>query len=64
MLYGTVRSNIIQQELVLKVKAVLAKICKEEHHKNVAQSSIVDERGGVGVAFTAIKLLQQYAPTI
>lgn len=29
-IYATVRSNIIQQELVLKGKAILASICKEE----------------------------------
>ncbi|KAI5648200.1 hypothetical protein M9H77_34205 [Catharanthus roseus] len=33
-IYGTVRSHMIQQEPIPKLRTVLAQICKEEQHKN------------------------------
>lgn len=56
-IYGTVRSNTIQQEPVPKVKMVLARIRKEEQHKNVSRST-VDEYNGDAVAFAVGKPLQ------
>lgn len=62
-LLGTAKSNIIQQEPVSKVKTVLANIYKEEQHKNVAWSSMGEDRGGAGVVFAFGKTLQQSAPS-
>lgn len=47
-IYGTVRPNIIQQELMPKVKTILAQICKKEQHKHLARSMVTNDRGGTG----------------
>lgn len=53
-MYGTVRSSIIQEKPLPKVKSIFARICKEEKHKNLAQTLMVEDGGNVsGIAFTA-----------
>lgn len=52
---GTVRSHLIQQEPVPKVKTVLAKICKEEQHHILAQTLTTEDRGSDDVAFVVAK---------
>ncbi|KAI5669284.1 hypothetical protein M9H77_19137 [Catharanthus roseus] len=49
-IYGTVRSHIIQQESIPKLRTVLAQICKEEQHKN---STRIGDYSSDGVAFAA-----------
>lgn len=54
--YGTVCSQIIQKEPVPKVKLVLAQICKEQRHKYHSKAATMEDRGGTGMEFTAVKL--------
>ncbi|KAI5670724.1 hypothetical protein M9H77_11088 [Catharanthus roseus] len=49
-IYGTVRSHMIQQQPIPKLRTVLAKICKEEQHKN---STRIEDYSGDGAAFAA-----------
>ncbi|KAI5669066.1 hypothetical protein M9H77_18919 [Catharanthus roseus] len=37
-IYGTVRSHMIQQEPMPKLRTILAQICKEEQHKNLTRA--------------------------
>ncbi|KAI5671573.1 hypothetical protein M9H77_11937 [Catharanthus roseus] len=47
-IYGTVRSHMIQQEPMPKLRTILAQICKEEHHKNLTRAG---DYTGDGAAF-------------
>ncbi|KAI5669402.1 hypothetical protein M9H77_19255 [Catharanthus roseus] len=38
-IYGTVRSHMIQQEPMPKLRTILAQICKEELHKNLTRAA-------------------------
>ncbi|KAI5681419.1 hypothetical protein M9H77_02647 [Catharanthus roseus] len=38
-IYGTVRSHMIQQEPMPKLRTILAQICKEEQHKNLTRAA-------------------------
>ncbi|KAI5652700.1 hypothetical protein M9H77_29887 [Catharanthus roseus] len=51
-IYGTIRSHMIQQEPIPKLRTVLAQICKEEQHKN---STRIGDYSSDGAAFTAEK---------
>lgn len=54
-MFETVRSNIIQQEPVPKLKIMLSMITKEEQHQYLAKT--VDEKGD-GATFAAVKTNQ------
>lgn len=61
-LYGTVRSSIIQEEPIPKVKTVFQKICQEERHLNLARTATSEEVGGARIAFTFVKSLNTASP--
>lgn len=42
--FGTVHWGIIQEEPVLRIKSVFARITKEEQLKFVARNSVVEDR--------------------
>lgn len=44
-IYGTVRSTITQQEPLPTLKQVVARIYKEEQHKNLIRTVAAEERG-------------------
>lgn len=52
--FGTVRSSIIQEEPLPKLKQILTRICKEEHHRNMIRTVAMEEKGGTAMAFVAI----------
>ncbi|KAI5657973.1 hypothetical protein M9H77_26766 [Catharanthus roseus] len=49
-IYGTVRSHMIQQEPIPRLRTVLAQICKEEQHKN---STRIGDYSSDGATFAA-----------
>lgn len=51
-MFGTFRSNIIQQEPITKVKTVLSMVTKKEQHRHLART--LEEKGD-GVAFAVVK---------
>lgn len=52
--FGTVRSSIIQEEPLPKLKQILVRICKEEHHMSIIPMGAMEEKGGTTTAFAAI----------
>ncbi|KAI5670526.1 hypothetical protein M9H77_10890 [Catharanthus roseus] len=44
-IYGTVRSHMIQQEPMPKLRTILAQICKEEQHKNLTRAADYTDDG-------------------
>ncbi|KAI5665003.1 hypothetical protein M9H77_24326 [Catharanthus roseus] len=51
-IYGIVRSYMIQQELIPKLRIVLAQISKEEQHKNLTR---IGDYSSHGAAFAAVR---------
>ncbi|KAI5657211.1 hypothetical protein M9H77_26004 [Catharanthus roseus] len=49
-IYGTVRSHMIQQEPMPKLRTILAQICKEEQHKNLTLAADYTGDGIVRIA--------------
>lgn len=56
---GTMISNIIQQDPIPKVKQVLARICKEEQHRNLARTVTRDRHGGARISLDLTQYGQQ-----
>lgn len=55
-MYGTMRSSIIQEELLPKLKTIFARICKEEQHRSLTRAPAAedDSTGGIGMTFTLV----------
>ncbi|KAI5656415.1 hypothetical protein M9H77_25208 [Catharanthus roseus] len=52
-IYGTVRSHMIQQEPIPKLRTILAQICKEEQHKNLTRIGDYSSDGAAAGATAA-----------
>lgn len=64
-MYGTVRSSIIPEEPLTKVKSVFARIWKKEQYRNLARTTTVGKGGGIiiGGAFIVVKAASNLALT-
>lgn len=52
--FGTIRSSIIEEEPLPKLKQILVRICNEEYHMSIIHMAAMEEKGGTTMAFAAI----------